>query len=765
MYSAHFGLERMPFRITPDTRLFYTGGRRGDVLEALVYAVTSGEGIVKVVGEVGTGKTMLCRMLEERVPANVRIVYLANPSLTPEDILQAIALELGLEVPPGGSRLQVMHCLHEDLLRRHAANQRVVALVEEAQSMPMDTLEEIRLLSNLETKNEKLLQIVLFGQPELDANLARAAIRQLRDRITHGFRLTPLARGEVRDYLNFRLRASGYRGRDVFTDAAYRLIARASEGLTRRVNVLADKAMLAAFAEGTHEVTGRHVKVAVRDSGLGSEPRRVRGWSPLVEAVCAAALAVLAAVGGWYLGRSAVESVATTPVVAEAAVASPAPGTDAVPATGAEAAIATAPAAANKGARVAAAVTPDADTGPSEPDRSLASVPTGDGRAVPAAPTTADALPAPAAPELQAARERAAASPPARASAAKAPDAFTGEPQPGGSPASTTTATVRAAAPAPVKADATQASVVPALQAAREPAAAPAPGEAAARVPPDAGIEAPGREASTASVPVAAGRTVPPPQVAVDAAPVSAAPGLQAGREPVAAPVPGGAATGVLPGAVARAPQPVGSVASASTAAVKPVSPAPVAADAPSASAGPELQAGPEPAAAPPATEESAAAPPKAGTGASPLAVAAVGTGASRAVDASPAPPAPEPPAATGVKPASAVTGAEVLAHRLAVTRDWLKGVDGSHYSIQLLATEASQRRNLEAFLRDRHRAGEIGEVYVYQTVIQGRPWFGVLYGYFPSLSAARRALRTLSEDLLRYQPFIRNISDVDAVG
>ncbi|MCK5363986.1 MAG: AAA family ATPase, partial [Gammaproteobacteria bacterium] len=149
MYNEHFGLDRSPFRITPDTKLFYPGGHRGEILEALIYAVTSGEGIVKVVGEVGSGKTMLCRMLEERLADKVDVVYLANPSLSPEDTLHAIALEIVEHSGSGANRLQVMHALQERLLEKHADNRQVVVFVEEAQSMPIGTLEEIRLLSNL----------------------------------------------------------------------------------------------------------------------------------------------------------------------------------------------------------------------------------------------------------------------------------------------------------------------------------------------------------------------------------------------------------------------------------------------------------------------------------------------------------------------------------------------------------------------------------------------------------------------------------------
>ncbi len=173
MYYEYFGLKQPPFKITPDTSLFFPGGDRGAILDALIYAIVSGEGIVKLVGEVGSGKTTLCRMLEKELPDNIEIVYLANPSLSPDNILHAIAFELGLHVNANESRLQVMNELQNYLLERHAENKQVVVFVEEAQSMPIATLEEIRLLSNLETANSKLLQIVIFGQPELDSMIAR----------------------------------------------------------------------------------------------------------------------------------------------------------------------------------------------------------------------------------------------------------------------------------------------------------------------------------------------------------------------------------------------------------------------------------------------------------------------------------------------------------------------------------------------------------------------------------------------------------------
>ena len=266
MYYSHFGLSQAPFKITPNTEFFFSGGNRGPILEALIYTITHGEGIVKVTGEVGSGKTMLCTMLQTRLPQHIETVYLAHPNVSPEEILHAIAFELQLGPARGAARLEVMHLLQDYLLRRHADGKRVVVFVEESQSMPLATLEEIRLLSNLETRNDKLLQIVLFGQPELDDNLRRSNIRQLRERIAHSFRLEPLHAGEIREYVMFRLRAAGYRGPDLFSAAVIKYMARASGGLTRRVNLIADKALLAAFSENTHTIKLKHVEAAVRDS-------------------------------------------------------------------------------------------------------------------------------------------------------------------------------------------------------------------------------------------------------------------------------------------------------------------------------------------------------------------------------------------------------------------------------------------------------------------------------------------------------------------
>ncbi len=276
MYYAHFGLNEPPFKITPNTEVFFTGANRGAVLDAITYAILNGEGIVKVVGEVGSGKTMLCRMLQTTLLEKVESIYLANPSVAPEDILHAIAFELQLKLPKNADRLKVMQALQRHLLSRHAAGRQVVIFIEEAQGMPIATLEEIRLLSNLETNHDKLLQIVLFGQPELDDNLNGTNIRQLRERITHSFNLSPLQSTEIGEDLIFRLRAAGYFGPQLFTPAAIKKLSNAAQGLVRRVNILADKAMLAAFAESGYQVKPKHVQAAILDSEFGIEKAKTQ---------------------------------------------------------------------------------------------------------------------------------------------------------------------------------------------------------------------------------------------------------------------------------------------------------------------------------------------------------------------------------------------------------------------------------------------------------------------------------------------------------
>lgn len=267
MYFDHFGLKEAPFRITPNTEYWHPGGQRGEMLAALLYAIDQGEGIIKVVGEVGSGKTMLCRKLAAQLPGHIDSVYLGNPTLSPDDMLVAILAELGASTRKTSRQARLAQ-LDAALLERHQAGRRVVVFVEEAQGIPIENLEFLRLLTNLETATDKLLQIVLFGQPELDTLLAEPRIRQLRDRITLNLNLSPLGEREVGAYLRARLAVAGYRGPDLFSPALIARMTRLSNGLSRRINVLADKTLLAAYAEQTHNLEPRHLEAAAGDAEM-----------------------------------------------------------------------------------------------------------------------------------------------------------------------------------------------------------------------------------------------------------------------------------------------------------------------------------------------------------------------------------------------------------------------------------------------------------------------------------------------------------------
>lgn len=330
MYLEHYGLNEPPFRITPHTDFFFSGAKRGATLEALLYAVTHDEGIIKISGEVGSGKTMLCRVLMERLPASVVVIYLANPSLSRQDILYALADELGIPSSEHGRPASAMRALQEKLVELYAAGKQVVVLIDEAHAMPAETLEEIRLLSNLESNRHKLLQLVLFGQPELDATLARPDMRQLRERITQHFRLEPLVQQDIAEYLDFRMRAAGYRGPNVFSSEAVKRIAKVSAGLTRRINILADKALLASFANGTHQVGSREIEAAIKDAqfvDLTKTPRQFRPGYALVWATIGA-VALLVVIAVWqYATRLAEPQLAspspTVPPTSPEAVTAP----------------------------------------------------------------------------------------------------------------------------------------------------------------------------------------------------------------------------------------------------------------------------------------------------------------------------------------------------------------------------------------------------------------------------------------------------------
>ncbi|SCY74570.1 Type II secretory pathway, component ExeA (predicted ATPase) [Nitrosospira sp. Nl5] len=324
MYLSHFGLSEQPFAPIPVTHCFYDGASRGVTLDALIYMLTHGEGIegiIKVTGKNGSGKTTLCQLLMRRLPATIKTIYLGKPNLSQEELFHCIADTLKFKlsenctaaVPPTAAISELQNALIE----QYASGKQIVLLLDDAHTLPAETLEALRLLYELESSRQKSLQIVLFGQAELKNTLALPQLRQFRNRITHHFATQPFNAKAVKDYLIFRMRAAGYRGPDIFTPEAVSLITMASGGLAQQINNLADKSLLAAFSAHTRNVEAQHVEMAIKDSGIKRRPD-LRGWSHLLNHWGAGASAVLAVIVLGVLGWQALrpESTHVTPTVA-----------------------------------------------------------------------------------------------------------------------------------------------------------------------------------------------------------------------------------------------------------------------------------------------------------------------------------------------------------------------------------------------------------------------------------------------------------------
>lgn len=246
MYTGHFGLNEKPFSISPDPRYLYLSQRHADALAHLLYGVTESGGFIQLTGEVGTGKTTLIRSLLEQLPDKTEIALILNPQLSSKQFMQAICHELRVDYVQRDTARNLIDRLNERLLALHAANHRVVLIVDEAQTMSPQLLEQVRLLTNLETSERKLLQIILTGQPELRELLAQADMRQIAQRITGRFHLEPLNAADIAVYVNHRIRIAGGRP-DIFSNAAIRRLFRLSRGIPRLINIIADRALLAAY--------------------------------------------------------------------------------------------------------------------------------------------------------------------------------------------------------------------------------------------------------------------------------------------------------------------------------------------------------------------------------------------------------------------------------------------------------------------------------------------------------------------------------------
>lgn len=300
MYKQFFGLTESPFSISPNPKYLYMSERHTEALAHLNYGLREGGGFVLLTGEVGTGKTTVCRCLRQQLPEDTDLAMVVNPTLTECDLLASICDEYHLPYAPDAGLKQLFDTLHQFLLANRAAGRRSLLLIDEAQHLTPDVLEQLRLLTNLETDDSKLLQVVLVGQPELQIMLRQPLLRQLSQRITARYHLLPLSREDVDSYVRFRLQVAGCI-QPLFTPAAIRALHRLSGGIPRIINLIAERSLLAAFAEGEQRISDKLVIRAAYDA-LGIDPRRHRQWEPMAFALCGTLLLLAGFVGNQYWG-------------------------------------------------------------------------------------------------------------------------------------------------------------------------------------------------------------------------------------------------------------------------------------------------------------------------------------------------------------------------------------------------------------------------------------------------------------------------------
>ncbi|MDO7084306.1 AAA family ATPase [Pseudocolwellia sp. AS88] len=266
MYLYHFGLRELPFTLTPNTNFFLGLEPHNEALAVLLTALKTGEGFIKVIGEVGTGKTLLCRKLLNEIPDHFVTAYIPDPYLKPDELRRAVALELGVKQAQRMSVQLLTQRIQQKVIELHKEGRSVVLILDEAQALPEESLEALRLFTNLETETRKLLQVVLFAQPELDERLSQTNFRQLRQRITFAYKLRAMTSIEVQRYIEHRLKIAGYKGATLFNTNLCKKIAKATQGIPRLVNILCHKMLMLTYGQGHYQINTKHLKAAIDDT-------------------------------------------------------------------------------------------------------------------------------------------------------------------------------------------------------------------------------------------------------------------------------------------------------------------------------------------------------------------------------------------------------------------------------------------------------------------------------------------------------------------
>ncbi|MGY0581334.1 MAG: ExeA family protein, partial [Paraglaciecola chathamensis] len=266
MYLYHYGIKELPFTLTPNTSYFFGLPSHKEAIAVLLTAIKTGEGFIKVTGEVGTGKTLICRKLLNELPDHFVAAYIPNPYLTPSELRRSVAAELNVTLSEHADQQEFTQRIQRRLIEINQQNRGVVLIIDEAQALPVESIEALRLITNLETESRKLLQVVLFGQPELDDKLALPELRQLKQRVTFSYALKLMDADQLFQYVRHRMSVAGYRGGDIFSSRACKILFKASKGTPRIVNVLCHKALMLAYGEGKQQVETRHVKLAIADT-------------------------------------------------------------------------------------------------------------------------------------------------------------------------------------------------------------------------------------------------------------------------------------------------------------------------------------------------------------------------------------------------------------------------------------------------------------------------------------------------------------------